>query len=98
MGPRFGQHPALADGLHLRTWRVGPNKGEPKLPPAVRSLLERGLVEVRPGRFGPGAFFTEAGLTALRQLPRDRRAMDPPRFAHLRLELGIEAPEDRAVD
>jgi hypothetical protein len=96
MGQRFGQHPSLADGLLLRTWRGGPSKGEPKLPPAVRSLLERGLVEVRPGRNGPRAFFTVAGLGALRQLLQDRRAMDPARFAHLRRELGLEAPEEAA--
>jgi hypothetical protein len=35
------------------------------------------------------AFFTEAGLAALRQL-LNRREMDPERFAHLRQELGIE--------
>src|SRR5215207_8231902 len=88
MGLRFGQHPRLAEGLFLRTWRAGPHKGKPKLPPAVRSMLERGLVEVRPGRMGFRAVFTEAGLAALRQLMPDRRAMDPARFAHLRRELG----------
>jgi hypothetical protein len=36
------------------------------------------------------AFFTEAGLAALRQLLLERRAMDLERFAHLRQELGIE--------
>ena len=39
----------------------------------------------------PRAFFTEAGLAALRQLVLDRRAMDPERFAHLRAELGLDA-------
>ena len=99
MGLRFGQYPSLADGLFLRTWRAGPGKGEPKIPPAVRSLLERGLVEVRAGKYGPRAFFTEAGLEALRLLLRDRRAMDTARFAHLRRELGLEAPvpEDAAT-
>jgi hypothetical protein len=91
MGLRFGQHPRLADGLFLRTWRGGPHKGEPKLPPAVRSMLERGLVELRPGPIGPRAVFTEAGVEALRRLLRDRRAMDPARFAHLRRELGLDA-------
>jgi hypothetical protein len=81
----------------LRSLRGGPHKGEPKLSPAVRSLLERGLVGVRTERSGPRAFFTEAGLAALRQLPRDRWAMDPARFAHLRQELGSDAPEDAAV-
>jgi hypothetical protein len=28
---------------------------------------------------------------------RDRRAMDPARFAHLRQELGLDALEDAAV-
>ncbi len=97
MGMRFGQHPRLADGLFLRTWRGGPQKGEPKVPPPVRSMLERGLVELRPGPIGPRAVFTEAGLEALRRLLRDRRAMDPARFAHLRRELGLDAQEDVAA-
>ena len=97
MGPHFGQCPSLAAGLLLRTWRGGPRKGEPKLPPAVRSMLERDLVEVRTGRSGPRAVFTEAGLAALRQLLQDRRAMDPVRFAHLRRELGLDVPEGAAA-
>ena len=48
-------------------------------------------LEVRTTNRGPRAFFTEAGLAALRQLVLDRRAMDPERFAHLRVELGLEA-------
>ena len=59
--------------------------------PAVQSMLERGLLELRSTARGPRAFFTEAGLAALRQLVLDRRAMDPERFAHLRVELGLEA-------
>ena len=55
-------------------------------------MLERGLVEVRPGPIGHRAFFTEAGLAALRLLVQDRRAMDPARFAHLRRELGLDPP------
>ena len=93
MGMRFGQLPSLADGLFLRTWRGGERRGEPKIPPAVRSMLERGLVEIGPGQFGHRAFFTEAGLAALRALAADRRAMDPARFAHLRRELGLDEPE-----
>ena len=86
----FGQDPAVADGLFLRRWRSGPQAGQPKLPPTIRSMLARGLVEVRPGRIGFRAVFTEAGLAALRALVRDRRAMDPTRFAHLRRELGVD--------
>ena len=53
--------------------------------------MDRGLVEIRRNPMGrQAAFFTEAGLEALRQLLQDRRAMDPERFAHLRQELGME--------
>src|SRR3954471_10736440 len=92
----FGQHPSLAEGLFLRSWHGGPQKGEPQIPPPVRSMLERGLVEIQPGRIGYRAVFTEAGLAALRQLVQDRRAMDPVHFAHLRRELVLDAPEDTA--
>ena len=87
---RFGQDPSLADGILLRTWHSGPHKGEPKVPLAVQGLLDRGLVEVGPGRYGPRAVFTAAGLRELRLLLQDRRAMDPERFAHLRRELGLD--------
>ena len=87
----FGQDPSIADGLFLRTWRAGERRGQPKIPPAVQSMLERGLVELRTTIRGPRAGFTEAGLAALRQLVLDRRAMDPERFAHLRAELGLDA-------
>jgi hypothetical protein len=87
----FGQNPVIADGIFLRTWRAGERKGQPKIPPAVQSMLERGLVEVRVGQRGPRAFFTDAGLAALRLLVLDRRAMDPARFGHLRAELGLDA-------
>lgn len=91
----FGQDPRAADGFLLRTWRSGPQAGQPKLPLAVQSMLERGLVEVRTGR-GSRAVFTPAGLAALRQLLADRRAMDPTRFAHLRRELGLDGGEEGA--
>jgi hypothetical protein len=89
----FGQDPSIADGIFLRTWRTGERRNQPKIPPAVQSMLERGLLEVRTTNRGPRAFFTEVGLAALRQLILDRRAMDPERFGHLRRELGLEEPE-----
>ena len=92
----FGQDPSLADGILLRTWHSGPLKGEPKIPLAVQGLLDRGLVEVGPGRYGSRAFFTAAGLAELRALLEDRRAMDPERFAHLRRELGLDTGEGAA--
>jgi hypothetical protein len=90
IGMRFGQYPELTNGLFLRTWHSGPHKGEPKIPKAVQTMIDRGLVEIRRNPMGwQATFFTEAGLEALRQLLRDRRAMDPERFAHLRQELGL---------
>jgi hypothetical protein len=44
--PRFGQEPDLANGLFLRTWRGGPQKGQPKIPKAIQSMLDRGLVRI----------------------------------------------------
>jgi len=84
LGLRFGQLPSLAGGLFLRTWRGGPQAGQPKLPATVQGMLERGLVEVRTDGRWPRACFTEAGLAALRALARDRRQLDPVRYAHVR--------------
>jgi len=96
----FGAYPSLTDGIFLRTWRAGPQTGQPKLPPAVRTMLERGLVEIRcdPRSRLPYVFFTEPGVTALRQLARDRRALDPVRFAHIRRELGLSAESDDGAE
>jgi len=52
----------------VRTWRGGPHKNQPKIPPAVRSMMDRGLVEIRQSERGPRAFFTEAGFQELRRL------------------------------
>ena len=85
----FGEDPSIADGIFLRTWRGGERRGQPKIPPAVQTMVERGLLELRSTNRGPRAFFTETGLMALRQLVLDKRAMDPERFGHLRHELGL---------
>src|SRR3982074_2222492 len=84
MGLHFSQYPSLADGIFLRTWRGGPQKNQPKVPAAVRTMMDRGLVEIRQTERGPRAFFTEAGLEELRRLVLDGRYMDPTRFPHLR--------------
>ena len=62
MGMHFGQYPSLADGIFLRTWRGGPQKNQPKIPPAVRTMMDRGLVEIRDTERGPRAFFAKASL------------------------------------
>ena len=89
---RLTTYPSIADGILLRTWRAGPQAGQPRLPPAIQSMVQRGLVEVRAGGHPrlPRAFFTEAGVDALRELAQDRRAMDPSCFAHVRRELGLD--------
>jgi hypothetical protein len=99
---RFGSPPRLADGIHLRIWRSGPLAGQPKVPAAVRSLVDRGLMTVAAGSpHRARACFTEAGLAALRWLASQRRGLDPVQFAHVRQELGLEAvmpaePQGRA--
>lgn len=80
----------LANGLFLRTWHSGLHRGEPKIPKAIQTMIDCGLIEIRCNPMGrQAAFFTEAGLEALRLLLRDRRAMDLERFAHLRHKLGL---------
>src|SRR3954470_15365887 len=96
---QFSQYPSAAEGILLRTWRGGPCAGEPKVPPAVRTMVERGLMELRTDGRWPRAHFTEAGWATLRHLAQDRRLLDPVQFRHLRQELGIEAyPESRGND
>ena len=84
----FGTLPSVVDGFLLRTWRGGPLAGQPKQPPPLRTMVERGLMEIRTGTPMPRAYFTESGLGALRVLASDRRYMDPQKFAHVLAELG----------
>lgn len=85
---RFGQPLSLTDGIRLRTWRNGPQAGQPKIPPAMVSMLARGLLELRPAQLGSAAYFTETGLAALRLLAQDRRALNPTEYGHVRQRLG----------
>lgn len=91
---QFSQYPSAAEGILLRTWRGGPCAGEPKLPPAMRTMVERGLMELRMDGRWPRAHFTQAGWAALRHLAQDRRLLDPVQFRHVRQELGIEGDLD----
>jgi hypothetical protein len=93
-GQHFGSFPLIADGVFLRTWRGGPQAGEPKLPPAVKTMLERGLVEVRPDGRLFRAHFTMAGIDALRRMAANRRYLDPVHYAHIRHELGLQTEDD----
>ena len=94
----FGTVPSVADGFQLRTWRGGPYAGQPKIPPPLRTMVDRGLMEVRTGTPVPKAFFTESGFAALRLLASDRRYMDPQKFAHIRTELGLRAEANGTSD
>ena len=86
----FSTLPTVAEGFSLRTWRGGPQAGKPKLPPAAKTLLERGLMRLDTRQRLPRLFFTEAGLAELRTMMMDRRIADPKKFAHVRQELGLD--------
>jgi len=86
----FSTLPRVADGVQLRTWRGGPQAGQPKLPPAAQGLLARGLMRLEPTPWPPRLFFTDAGLLALRAMMSDGRLANPKTFAHVRRELGID--------
>lgn len=87
--PRFGMPPSLSDGILLRSWKSGPQSGLPRLPVALKSLVERGLMDVRqPFPQQPfRAFWTPVGIDALTDAFRDRRAFNPDRYRHVAEEL-----------
>jgi hypothetical protein len=86
----FSTFPTVAEGFQLKTWRGGPQAGQPTLPPPARSLVDRGLMRLYTGLRPPRLFFTDAGLVELRAMMADRRLADPVKFAHIRRELGID--------
>lgn len=91
--------PTVAEGFMLKTWRGGPKAGQPKLSAIAQGLVERGLMRLDLAIWPPKLFFTEAGLSALRQMMADGRFADPRKFAHIRQELGIEPrPDEQAAE
>ena len=52
----------MAEGIFLRTWHSGPQKGQPKLRAPVQSMLARGLVE---GFARPAKMLGDAALDAV---------------------------------
>jgi len=86
----FSTFPTVAEGFQLKMWRGGPQAGQPKLPPAATSLLERGLMRLDTTSRAARLFFTEPGLDALRVMMADRRLANPEKFAHVRQELGLD--------
>src|SRR5512135_2038264 len=85
----FSTLPTVAEGFMLKTWRSGPQAGQPKVPLPAKGLIERGLMRIDTTQRWPRLMFTETGLTALRTMMTDRRLADPERYAHVRQELGI---------
>jgi hypothetical protein len=94
----FSSLPTVAEGFQLNTWRGGPNRGQPKLPPPAKSLLERGLMLLDQSRPIPRLLFTDTGAVALRHMMSDRRFADPVKFAHVRQELGIDSGQSEAAE
>jgi hypothetical protein len=93
----FSTLPTVAEGFQLKVWRSGPQAREPKLPPAARSLIERGLMRLDTTSRLPRLFFTEAGLITLREMMANSRLANPVKFAHVRRELGIDpVPNDES--
>jgi hypothetical protein len=88
----FSTLPTVADGFLLKTWRSGPQAGQPKVPLPAKGLIERGLMRIDSTQRWPRLLFTETGLEALRTMMMDRRLADPARYAHIREELGIRWP------
>ena len=85
----FSTLPTVADGFLLKTWRSGPQAGQPKVPLPAKGLIERGLMQIDTTQRWPRLLFTETGLEALRTMMMDRRLADPAQYAHIRQELGI---------
>ena len=95
----FSTLPSVAEGFHIKTWRGGPQAGQPKVPQAAAGLVERGLLRLDATGRMPRLFFTEAGIVALRAMMADARLANPAKFAHIRQELGIDpAPEHGSAD
>ena len=61
----FSSFPSVAGGFQLKTWRGGPQAGQPKLPPAAETRLERGLMRLDTTSRIPRLFFTDTGLDDL---------------------------------
>ena len=86
----FSTLPSVAEGFHIKTWRGGPQAGQPKVPQAAAGLVERGQMRLDTTSRMPRLFFTEAGIMALRAMMADARLANPAKFAHVRQELGID--------
>lgn len=85
---QFGEAPSISDGILLKIWKSGLEKGRPKIPDAVKSLIDRKLMVVMSveGRI-PVASFTEEGIRALSLALESDHVFSNARFEHLRSQL-----------
>ena len=92
---RFAQAPRLENGILVKRWATGPNKGQPKPGAVIQGMLDRGLLELRDdGAHWLRARFTEAGLAALRHMAEDPHALPSGDYQHILDELGHAQPAD----
>ena len=94
----FSTLPNVAEGFYFKTWRGGPQAGQPKVPQAAAGLVERGLLRLDTTGRQPRLFFTDAGLAALRAMMADARLANPAKFAHVRQELGLDPAPPHAAE
>ena len=57
----FSFFPSVAGGFALRTWRGGPQKDQPKLPPAAKSLIDRHLMRLDQSSKNSSAYLHDSG-------------------------------------
>ncbi|MBI1321188.1 MAG: hypothetical protein GC168_19860 [Candidatus Hydrogenedens sp.] len=85
---RFGSTRPLVEGIMLKRWATGPNRGKVKLSKTEQGMVERGLIDVQDaGQGWPVGIFTKAGIAALRVMVTDRRQLDAEKYRHLIDEL-----------
>ena len=78
----FGTLPSVAEGFQLRTWRSGPHARQPKIPPPLQTMVDRGLMDIGTGVPVPKAFFTKSGLAPV--APRLEPPLHGPAEIHSR--------------
>lgn len=89
LGAHFGQQSEIRAGFLLKVWKSGPQRGSPRAPSAVQSMVDRGLLAIRSVGSGARVYFTDAGLAELKALLSDKPRMPPAKFGHLYRELGL---------
>jgi hypothetical protein len=90
----FSTFPTVAEGFQLKSWRGGPQAGQPRVPAPAQGLIDRGLMRIDTADTWPRLLFTDAGLAVLRTMMADSRLASPKTFAHVRRELDIDPMPD----